>query len=141
VQVQVSTEVDRPVADVWHFYAIDHVRNHPRWDPDMHLEQVSDEPIGRGTRIKRIVTRTGTPVQGEMEVTRFEPQREMEVAIHDANMDAVGRATFEERGAGKTLLTITTEIADIEPDRADFLRRMMERSVGNMKSLMESAAE
>jgi hypothetical protein len=33
VDVQVSTEVNRPVGDVWRFYAADHVRNHPRWDP------------------------------------------------------------------------------------------------------------
>jgi hypothetical protein len=30
MDVQVSTEVERPVADVWRFYAVEHVRNHPR---------------------------------------------------------------------------------------------------------------
>jgi hypothetical protein len=42
VRVQVSTVINRPVADVFHFYAYEHVRNHPRWNPDMHPEQVSD---------------------------------------------------------------------------------------------------
>jgi hypothetical protein len=38
VQLQVSQVFDRPVAGVFNFLARDHVRNHPRWDPDMQLE-------------------------------------------------------------------------------------------------------
>jgi hypothetical protein len=66
--VEVSTTIDRPVGVVWHFWAVDHVRNHPRWDPDMELEQISDGPMGLGTRIRRRNLRWGTPVEGEMEV-------------------------------------------------------------------------
>lgn len=35
VQLQVSQVIDRPVARVFHFIAREHVRNHPRWDPDI----------------------------------------------------------------------------------------------------------
>ena len=41
----------------------------------MHLEQLSDEPIGLGTRIRRVNTRWDTPVEGEMEVVEFDPER------------------------------------------------------------------
>jgi Polyketide cyclase / dehydrase and lipid transport len=139
VEVQVSTEVDRPVADVWHFYAVDHVRNHPRWDPDMHLEQLSDGPIGVGTRIRRVNTRWGQPVKGEMEIVEFEPERAMGAAIHDANMDIHGRATFEVRGAERTLLTMSVDVPGLDdPEKVEFMRSMMQRSVDNMKSLMEA---
>jgi len=57
--IQVSEVVDRAVEDVFHFYAHDHVRNHPRWDPDMQLEQFSDGPIGVGTVIRRVNTHDG----------------------------------------------------------------------------------
>jgi hypothetical protein len=30
MEIQVSKEIHRPVADVWRFYAVEHVRNHPR---------------------------------------------------------------------------------------------------------------
>ena len=30
MRIAVSTEIDRPVAAVWRWYAVDHVRNHPR---------------------------------------------------------------------------------------------------------------
>lgn len=48
MRLEVSEVVDRPVATVFRFYAYDHVRNHPRWDPDMELGKVSDGPIGVG---------------------------------------------------------------------------------------------
>ncbi|MCD6022695.1 MAG: polyketide cyclase [Actinomycetia bacterium] len=139
VDVQVSSEVDRPVADVWRFYAVEHVRNHPRWDPDMHLEQLSDGPIGLGTRIRRLNTRWGAPVEGEMEVVEFDPERAFAVSIHDPNMDAQGRVTFEARGAARTLVTVTTGIEGMdEPEKIEFLTRMMQRSVDNLKRLIET---
>ena len=73
MKVQVSIEIDRPVADVWRFWAVEHVRNHPRWDPDVELEQISEGSMGIGTKIRRRNTRWGTPVEGEMEVVEFDP--------------------------------------------------------------------
>jgi hypothetical protein len=72
MRIEVSTTIDRPVADVWRFYAVEHVRNHPRWDPDMELEQISDGPIELDTRIRRRNSRSGEPVEGEMEVVEWE---------------------------------------------------------------------
>jgi hypothetical protein len=142
VDVQVSTEVDRPIADVWRFYATDHVRNHPRWDPDMHLEQVSDGPIGLGTRIRRVNTRWGQPVEGEMEIVEFEPERAMGAVIHDANMDIQGRAIFEPRGAARTILSLSVDVQGLDdPEKVEFMRSMMQRSVDNMKRLIETESE
>jgi uncharacterized membrane protein len=139
VDVQVSIEVDRPVADVWRFYAVEHVRNHPRWDPDMHLEQVSDGPIGLGTRIKRVNTRWGAPVEGQMEVVEFDPERAFAVSIHDPNMAAEGRVMFAALGEARTLVTVTTGIEGMdEPEKLEFLAKMMQRSVDNLKDLIEN---
>jgi uncharacterized protein YndB with AHSA1/START domain len=140
MEIQVSKDIDRPIADVWRFYAIDHVHNHPRWDPDMHLEQLSDGPIGVGTRIRRVNTRWGQPVEGEMEVVEFEPERATVAVIHDVNMDIQGRATFEPRGTERTVLTISVDIPGLDdPEKVELMRSMMQRSVDNMKSLMEAA--
>jgi hypothetical protein len=139
VNVEVSTQVDRPVADVWRFYAVEHVRNHPRWDPDMHLEQLSDGPIGVGTRIKRVNTRWGTLIVGEMEVVEFDPERAFALSIHDPNMEAEGRVTFEALGPARTLLIVTTGVEGMdEPEKIEFLTRMMQRSIDNVKSLIET---
>ena len=72
MKVEVTQTIDRPVATVFDFYARDHVRNHPRWDPMMELEQITDGPIGVGTVIRRRHSHFGDPVDGLMEVTEFE---------------------------------------------------------------------
>lgn len=87
MKTEVSIEIDRPVADVWRWYAVDHVRNHPRWNPDLELEQMSDGPIGLGTRIRRRNTMGGAPIDGEMEVIEFEPELAMGVSIRDGNTE------------------------------------------------------
>lgn len=30
-----SIVIDRPVGDVWRFYAVNHVQNHPRWQAEV----------------------------------------------------------------------------------------------------------
>ena len=42
---EVSQLIDRPVDKVFDFFARQHVRNHPRWDPDIELWLDSDVPL------------------------------------------------------------------------------------------------
>jgi hypothetical protein len=93
VRVEVSTVVDRAVADVWRFYAVEHVRNHPRWDPDMKLEQITEGPIGLGTVIRRRNTHFDTPVEGTMEVVEFDPERVIASVIHDGPVETRSSAS------------------------------------------------
>ena len=65
VRFEVSQVIDRPLEKVFHFIVHEHVHNHPRWDPDIELEQLSEGPIGLGTQIRRRNSRSGTPVEGE----------------------------------------------------------------------------
>jgi len=46
MRIEVSTTIDRPLAEVWRWYAVEHLRNHPRWDPDMGLEQSLNDRSG-----------------------------------------------------------------------------------------------
>jgi hypothetical protein len=139
VRVQVSQVIDRPQADVFHFYAHDHVRNHPRWDPDMELEQVSEGPIGVGTVIRRRNSRSGTAIEGTMEVVEFEPNREMSVVIHDGSFEIRGKVTFESAGNDKT--TISFDIVFPSMDESmdtSVIKGLIERSARNIKDLIES---
>jgi hypothetical protein len=138
-QFEVSQVIDRPLDKVFQFYAHEHVRNHPRWDPDMELEQVSDGPIGVGTVIRRRNSRSGVPVEGTMEVVEFEPNRAMGTIIHDGPVEMRGRVTFEAVGDGRTLIKTMVEIPGMD-DSMDksFLMSRLERSGRNMKQLIES---
>jgi len=138
LRVQVSEVIDRPVAEVFHFYAHEHVRNHPRWDPDMQLEQVSDGPIGVGTIIRRRNTHSGTPVEGTMEVVEFEPDRAFGVLIHDGPTETRGRVTFEAEGQERTTITISADFADLDESMESLMTTLMEQSARNIKRLIEN---
>ena len=136
---QHSQVIDRPVADVFHFYAHEHVRNHPRWDSDIKLAQITAGPIGVGTIIHRVNSRSGTPVEGTMEVVEYEPDKVISMVIHDGPVEMYGRTTFESVSDNQTSLTIFIEIPSMD-DSMDksFLLSRLERSGQIRKQLIEA---
>jgi hypothetical protein len=136
---QYSQVIDRPIADVFHFFAHDHVRNHPRWDTDIQLEQISAGAIGVGTLIRRRNSRSGTPVDGTMEVVEYEPNKAMAMVIRDGPVEMFGRTTFESISENQTSLTTFIEIPSLD-ESADksFLLSRLERSGQIRKQLMET---
>ncbi len=136
--VEASATIDRPVADVWQFYAVNHVANHPRWDETIELEAASDGPIGVGTVIKRRVTRFGNVTEGTMEVVEFKPEQVMRVMTNDGPMTIDGFASFQAIGDERTEITIGGEIPGIDDSMAEQIRTMMGGSVANIKALVES---
>lgn len=118
MELEVSRVIDRPPTVVFDFVAVNHLRNHPRWDPKMELRQVTDGPIGVGTRFQRRHTRVGKPVEGTMEVVEFEPERAMGVVIHDVTpngpLEVRSRVTVEPAGEGSSTVTIHLDIPGME---------------------------
>ena len=94
VKAQASGVINHPVGQVFQFHAVEHVQNHPHWDPDIKLEQVTDGPLVVGTMIKRINSRSGKPVEGTMEVVEFEPDQAVTMIIHDGPVKMIARATY-----------------------------------------------
>ncbi|MDQ3784712.1 MAG: SRPBCC family protein [Actinomycetota bacterium] len=137
VRIEVSEEIERPVPVVFKFFAEDHVRNHPRWDPDIELWLDSEAPIGAGTVIQRRNSRSGTPVEGTMEVVEWEPNRSMGMVTRDGPMEIHGRATFEEMGENRTRLTIAAEMP-IDESMKDHIEGLIQRSAGRIKELIEA---
>lgn len=138
MELQVSTVIDRPVSTVWDFYAVHHVANHPRWDPGVELEATSDQPMGVGTVIKRRVTRFGSTTEGTMEVVAFEPERMMRVRTQDGPMNIDGWVLMEAVDEDKTKLVLGAEFSGVDDSMEARIRPMMELSVSNIRSLVES---
>ena len=135
VGLDLSEYIDRPPADVFRFYAVNHVRNHPRWDPDMELEQVTEGPIGVGTVIRRRHTHYGDTTEGTMEVTQYEPDRAFGVVIHDGSIEIIGRMSIRPEAERGTRLTIGIEIpGSMNPVNP----ALLERTLRNIKRLIES---
>ena len=139
LQFESSQVIDRPIDKVFHFFAVEHVRNHPRWDSDIELWLDTDEPIGVGTIIHRRNKRSGIPVEGTMEVVEFEPNRVMAMLIHDGPAVMRGRTTFEAINDHQTKITILIDIPGMD-ENADktFLNSRLEHSAQIRKQLMES---
>jgi uncharacterized membrane protein len=140
VTVEFTNIIERPLSKVFDFFARNHVRNHPRWDPDIKLEATSDAPIGVGTIIRRVNSRSGTPVEGTMEVVEFEPDRVMGVLIHDGPVEMRGRVQFEAVTESRTRLITTIEIPGADESKFDraAMMRGLERSALNQRQLMEA---
>jgi uncharacterized protein YndB with AHSA1/START domain len=139
MQIESSQVIDRPVDKVFQFFAVEHVRNHPRWDADIELWRDFDAPIGVGTIIHRRNKRGGTTVEGTMEVVEFEPNHSFGMVIHDGPAVMIGRTTFEAIGEGQTRLTTVIDIPGMDANAdTTFLNSRLERSAQIRKQLIES---
>jgi hypothetical protein len=138
VKAQASGVIEHPISKVFQFHAVEHVQNHPRWDPDIQLEQITDGPMGVGTMLKRINSRSGKPVEGTMEVVEFEPDQAVTMLIHDGPVKMIARATYEAEGMDRTRLTMKIEFPDLDEMDTDMLVSAMTRSIRNINQLLIS---
>lgn len=139
IYVEVSTIIDRPVEDVFRIHATEHVQNHPRWDPKMQLEQITDGPIGVGTMIKRINSHSGVPVEGTMEVIEFEPNKSFGMIIKDGPAEMRGVAIYEPKGPDQTIYTLKTEFPGMDESvNKSALTSKMEAAIQNHKRFFEA---
>jgi polyketide cyclase/dehydrase/lipid transport protein len=109
VKLELSESIDRPPADVFRFVATDHVKNHPRWDPQMSLVQEMPGPIGVGTRIHRTRTRGESRIEGEMEIIEYDPDRTMGAVIRDGPIELRSLMTVAPEAEAASRLTFTVE--------------------------------
>lgn len=141
VRIRVSEVIDRPVGEVFQFHAVEHVQNHPRWDPDIQLEQITEGPIGRGTVIKRVNTRSGHAVEGRMEVVEFVPNQAVGMVIHDGPVQMKARVSYIDLDESRTTLTYDVQFLNlVKPLDEDMLKSQMQRSLRNVKQLVEARA-
>ncbi len=135
MKLEVSESIDRTPADVFRFVATDHVKNHPRWDPQMSLVQETPGPIGIGTRIHRTRTREDSKVEGTMEIIEYDPDRTMGAVIRDGPMELRALMTVAPEAETASRLTFTVEsddapLAMMEEPIKGSLRRIKEMLEG-----------
>jgi uncharacterized protein YndB with AHSA1/START domain len=140
MELSISKVIDRPPSVVFRFVAVEHLRNHPRWDTEMHLEQLTDGPVGVGTRFHRRRTTMGPPIEGTMEVVGYEPERAMAAVIHDETpggpIDIRSSLTTEPVDEGRTRLTVYVDITGLAD--ATGMTAGIEASLDRMKQMIEA---
>lgn len=135
MKLELSQVIERPPDEVFRFIATNHVQNHPRWDPQMQLRQVTEGPIAVGSVIHRRHTHSGAPQEGTMEFVEYSPPHAFGMVIRDGSVEMHSRMTFQPHGQHATLITGTLDVPSMaEPmDPAPF-----EHSLRRMKELIES---
>jgi hypothetical protein len=139
VKTAAATIIDRSQEAVWEFCAVDHLRNHPRWDPQMQLEAVTHGPMGLGKQIRRRHTRLGQPIEGVMEVVEWDPPSSFATRIVDqtatGSLTVYSRMMMTPEGASRTRLAIELELpgatASMDPG-------MVQATLGRIKELVEA---
>ncbi|MFN2197266.1 MAG: hypothetical protein ACK2UW_14190 [Anaerolineales bacterium] len=139
LHIEYSHVIDRPVDQVFQFMVVDHVKNHPRWDADIELWLDSDDPIGVGTIIHRRNSRSGTPVEGTMEVTEYEPNRKFTTLIHDGPTKMIGGLLLEPITEDQTKVTTLIDLPDMDESMdTSFLMKRLEEVAKIREGLIEA---
>ena len=94
--------------------------------------------MGVGTVIRRINSRSGTPVEGTMEIVQFEPDRVIGMLTHDGPIEIHGQATFESVGENQSVLTLNVEIPGMDESMESMMSSAIQGSLQNIKQMIES---
>jgi len=94
VRIEGEILINRPVEEVFDFVADE--RNEPRYNPRMRrAEQISDGPIGAGTRFRAETVSMGRTVEMVIEFVGYERPRRLASSTHMSSMDLQGALTFD----------------------------------------------
>jgi uncharacterized protein YndB with AHSA1/START domain len=92
----------------------------PRWTGNLETyEQLTDGPLGQGSRVRQTVLVSGSRVTVEIEVVRYEPPRSAEARFETNGVQVVNLYDLEPAGAGTRL----TQSMDAKP--ASFAARVL----------------
>ena len=137
--------IHRPVAEVFDFVADE--RNEPRYNSQMlDATQISDGPIGLGTRFRAELSTRGRTMPLTVEFTGFERPWRLTSLTHSSTMETDGALTFESVPDG-TRMRWSWDVRPhgflrlMTPIVGRIGRRQERRIWGNPKRLLESGVE
>jgi len=141
-RVEGEIVISRPVEEVFDFVADE--RNEPRYNPRMRVvEQISEGPIGVGTRFRTELETMGRTMPMVVEFTGFERPWRLGSVTRTSMMETEGALTFESVPGGTRMCWSW----DVRPHAAmrvmapvvGVIGRRQEQSIwGNLKRLLES---
>jgi uncharacterized protein YndB with AHSA1/START domain len=142
--LDISTMINRPLEEVFAFAS--NPENIPTWSSTgSEVKITSAGPIGVSTTFRSVVIFLGRRIEGETEITEFEPNRSFAQESRSEPFPVKNRVTFE-RVDGGTRVNFTS-VAEpggffklAEPLLVRMIKRQFEADFANLKDLMESHA-
>jgi len=141
-KIERSIVIDRTVDDVWDF--VHDVANDRLWQTTLvESEQLTDGPLGVGTRVREVRQFLGVKVELAWEVTELEPKTRSAIKGISGPVPLSGSYRLEPLDAG-TRFTVSGELDAhgvfklAEPVFARMTSRELEANLGHLKDLLEA---
>ena len=142
-RIERSIVIDRPVEEVWEF-AHD-LEKAALWQTTLtESEQLSEGPMGLGTKVRQVRHFLGVRVEMGWEVTEYEPTASSAIRSISGPIPLSGSYRLEPADDG-TRLTVTGELDAhgffklAEPVFARITGRELESNLGHLKDLLEAS--
>ena len=144
INLDLSALIDKPVKDVFTFVA--NPNNMSKWNSAVvSIQQVTPGAVGVGTKFKNIGEALGRRIEGEMQVTAYEPDSKCGFQLQAGPMQMNLTISFKTVGTGTKLsLNAQGNPAGIfklaEGVMAGQVKSMMEGNLARLKSVLEKGA-
>lgn len=144
INLDLSALIDRPVKDVFAFVA--DPNNMSKWNAAVvSLEQVTPGSVGVGTKFRSVAEMMGRRIEGEMQVTAYDPGNQCGFQVKAGPMQVNLTLAFKTVGTGtKVSLNAQGNPGGIfklaEAVMARQVKSMMEGNLLRLKSVMEKGA-
>ncbi len=141
INLDFSALVDRPVKDVFSFVA--NPNNMSKWNAAVvSLEQITPGAVGVGTKFKSVGEMMGRRIEGEMQITAYEPDTKCGFQVKAGPMQVDLTMSFKTVGTGtKISLNAQGNPGGIfklaEGMMTGQVKSMMEGNLARLKTLLE----
>jgi len=130
INLDLGTLIDKPVKDVFAFVA--DPNNMSKWNSAVvSLEQVTPGDVGVGTKFKSTGEMMGRRIEGEMEITAYEPDTKCGFQVNAGPMQVNITLSFKTVGTG------TKVSLNAQGNPAGFFKIAEGMMTGRVKSMME----
>jgi carbon monoxide dehydrogenase subunit G len=141
INLDLGTLIDKPVKEVFAFVA--DPNNMSKWNSAVvSLQQITPGAVGVGTKFKSTGEMMGRRIEGEMQVTAYEPDTRCGYQVNAGPMQVNLNITFKTVGTGtKISLNAQGNPAGLfklaEPVMAGRVKSLMEENLARLKSVLE----
>ena len=144
INLDFSALIDRPQKDVFAFVA--NPGNMSKWNSAVvSLEQATPGSVGVGTKYKSVGEMMGRRIEGEMQITAYEPESKCGFQINAGPMQVNITLSFKTVGTG-TKINLNAQgnpgglFKLAESVLAGRVKTMMEENLARLKTVLEKGA-
>jgi len=143
INIDLSILVEKPIKDVFAF--IGNLDNMPKWNTTvMGVEQITPGDVGVGTKFKSVGKMLGRRIEGEMQVTAYEPDTKFGIQMNAGPALVNMTISFKTVGTG-TEVSLNAQgnpgglFKLAEPVMQGRVKSIMEENLTRLKSQLEKS--